>query len=251
MNPGASPGTDPVGRPGRGAEGAPHAELAAANQRVAGVLRERGAAQAGARVSRGYNPSRAEAEGATAAPRTAWWGKRSTAGSAAAEQPRVGSNAGVADGSGRDDPIPKGKARGEAAEHQEAWPKSMEQGNQHGADPGGLRVFTGARAASAPALDVEAADAESMELGYLHGADPDGLGVSAGARAPPGPALDVEGADAGVLLDPPDTTTPQDENGRRAPGPGPRWPCRVWMTLGHSEWECSSSSSIPYAVPYG
>ena len=211
MNLGASPGLNPVGQPGRGTEGAHNTEMAAANQRVAGVLREREAAQANARVS---NPSRAEVEGATAAPRAAWWRKRSTAGSAAAGQPRAEAGAGVGDFSGRADPDPDGKASSEGAEHGETWAESMEHGHQHGADPGGLRISAG------PALAVEGADAESLELGYLHGADPDGLGVPAGAPAPSGPALDVEGADAGVLLDPPDMTAPQDENSRRAPGPG-------------------------------
>ena len=221
MNPRASPGMDPMERPGQVAEGAPHAELAAASQRVAGVLREREAVQANARVS---NPSRAEVEGATAAPRAAWWRTRSTAGSAAAGQPRAEAGAGVGYSSGRADPDPDGKARSKSAEHGEAWAESMEHGHQHGADPGGLRVSAG------PALAAEGADAESLELGYLHGADPDGLGDSVGVRAPSGPALDVEGADAGVLLDPPDTENPQDENSRRAPGPGWRWPRRALVT---------------------
>lgn len=247
MNPGASPGLDPAGQHGRGAEGAHHTELVAANQRVAGVLREREAAQADARV---YNPSRAEAQGATAAPRAAWWGKRSTAGSAAAEQPRAGSGAGVHDVSGRAGPNSEGKASSEGAEHQGTRAESVEHGHQHGADPVVLRVSTGARAPSAPALDVEGADAESVEHGYLHGADPDGLGVSAGARAPPGPALDVEGADAGVLLDPPDTTTPQDENSRRAPGPGWRWFCRVWVTLWNTcFWRSAAGVLLHTATP--
>ena len=219
MNPGASPGLDPVGRPGRGAEVAPLTELAAANQRVAGVLREREAGQAS---SRAYNPGRAETEGVTAAPRAAWWGKRSTGASAAAGQPRAESGAGVGDGSGRADPYAEGEASSEGAEHRETWAEAVEPGHQHGADPGGLRIPTGARAPTAPALDVKAADAESVEHGYLHGADPDGFGVSAGARAPQGPALDVEGADAGVLLDPPDTMAPQDENSRHV------WP---WLAL--------------------
>ena len=232
MIPGASPSLDPVGRPGRGAEGAPHTELAAANQRVAGVLRAREAAQADARA---YNPSRAKTEGTTAAPRTAWWGKRGTAGSAAAEQPRVEAGAGMADGSGRADPRSNGKASSEGAEHQEIWAESTEHGNQHGADPGGVRLSTGMRAPSAPVPDVEGADAESLELGYLHGTYPDGLGVSAGARAPQGPALDVEGADAGVLLDPPDATPPQDENSRRALCPGWRWSCGVRLPIEHKK----------------
>ena len=243
MNPGASHGLDPVGRPGSGVQGAHHTELAAANQRVAGVRRAREAVQADARV---YNPSMVKTEGATAAPRAAWWGERSTAGSAAAQQPRVGSGAGVDGVSGSADPDSEGKASSKGAEHRETWAESVE----HGADPGGLGVSSGARAPSAPAPDVDGAEADSLELGYLHGADPDGLGVSARARAPPGPALDVEGAGSGLLLDPPDATIPQDENSRRAPGPGWRWSRRVWVTCGSIElWEkCSSSSSWPWQV---
>ena len=191
MNPEVGPGLDPVGRVGfgGGTEGDPHAEQAAANQRALGVL-ERRAAQAAAAVD--------SSEGATEDATAAWWGERSTPGSPAATQPRAEAGAEVDDDTGRADPNPETEASSEGADNpRAAW-------------------------------------ADSLGHGYQRGADPDGLGGFAGARAPSAPALDVEGADAGMLLDPPDTAALQDDNSKCDPGPGAHRPPALRVALAGS-----------------